>query len=263
VLIDSDMLKQGIELTQFLFNPHIEKPDNSQSSQARVAAKVYTSYDDSYIYIAARVLEDTLSNAAGNPAMVSGVEVTGYQRGMPGGLNHPRYTGDMLMLGFGFRNRVTGFGRQMNDPMAWKGQFYDTDYLYLAYPSTHGDQLIRQWGADTPRQNGFQTDPVPAIEPVAGSKIVIKRDPATRTTIYEIAIPRTEIALFDEKAESLRFGFVLINNEGAGKSGKLEWSEAAGVFDYWLNSGSFAPTWDQFLPLQTYFGIDTENYYDL
>jgi hypothetical protein len=254
VVIDSDMMKKGVELTQYLFNPHLQKPGENQNGGSRVAARIYTAYDDHYVYIAAEVLEDTLLNAAGNPAMVNGVE-TGFLRGLPGGLNHPRYTGDLFMFGFGFRERVPGFGRQMDDPLAWKGQFYDTDYLYLAYTSTQGNQLIRQWGADTPRQNGFQTDPVETIGSIEGAKIVIERDPTTWTTVYEIAIPRSELALFNENERSLRFGFVLINNEGAGKSGKLEWAEAAGVFDYWLNSGSFAPTWDQFLPLQTEFGI--------
>jgi hypothetical protein len=254
VVIDSDMLKKGVELTQYLFNPHLSVPDEKTAVDARVAAKIYTAFDDEYVYIAAEVLEDTLLNAAGNAALVNNVE-TGFSRGMPGGLNHPRYTGDMLMFGFGFRDRVPGFGRQMSDPLAWKGQFYDTDYLYLAYKSTEGNLLIRQWGADTQRQNGFQTDPVAWIGGIEGAQIIIAREPASRTTVYEIAIPRTELALFNEKEKSLRFGFVLINNEGAGKSGKLEWAEAAGVFDYWLNSGSFAPTWDQFLPLQTEFGI--------
>ena len=254
VVIDSDMLKKGTDLTPYLFNPTLEIPGNELPEEARVAARIYTSYDDDYIYIAAEVLEDTLMNTAGRKAMVNGVE-TGYIEGMPGGLMHPRYTGDILMLGFGFRDRVPGFGRQMDDPLAWKGQFYDTDYLYLAYTSENGSRLIRQWGADTPRQNGFQTDPVEAVDSVPDSRIAIERDYDTKTTVYEIAIPREELSLFCEQEQSLRFGFVLVNNEGAGTSGKLQWSEAAGVFDYWLNSGSYAPTWDSNLPCQTYFGI--------
>lgn len=254
VLLDSDMLRKGIELTQFLFNPHLERPDQQAASDARVAARVFTSYDDEYIYIAAEVLEEELYNSAGTPALVNNVE-TGFKNAMPGGLNHPRYTGDMFMFGFGFRDRVPEFGRQMDDPLAWKGQFYDTDYLYMAYTSDEGDQLIRQWGADTPRQNGFQTDPVDYIGPVDNAQIVIQRNESQQTTIYEMAIPLSELELFNQEEETLRFGFVLLNNEGAGPSGKLQWSEAAGVFDYWLNSGSFAPTWDQFLPLQTEFGI--------
>lgn len=254
VILDSDMLRQGIELTQYLFNPSLERPVDDEGTDRRVAARVYTGFDDDYVYIAAEVLEDTLMNQAGRPATVNNVE-TGYVLGMPGGLRHPRYTGDLFMFGFGFRDRVPGFGRQMDHPLAWKGQFYDTDYLYLAHVSTEGNQLLRQWGAETPRQNGFQTDSVAHIGEVPGSQIMIKRNESSKTTIYEIAIPREEIALFDDNETKLRFGFVLINNEGAGTSGKLEWAEAAGVFDYWLNSGSFAPTWDQYLPCQTFFGI--------
>ena len=46
---------------------------------------------------------------------------------------------------------------------------------------------------------------------------------------------------------------MLGNDEGLGE---LNWSEAAGVYDYWRNLGSFAPTWMQRLPCQTFFGIE-------
>jgi hypothetical protein len=36
----------------------------------------------------------------------------------------------------------------------------------------------------------------------------------------------------------------------------VEWSVAAGVFDYWANLGSYAPSWNQYLPCQTLFGIE-------
>ncbi|MBE0653797.1 MAG: hypothetical protein IH594_08360, partial [Bacteroidales bacterium] len=254
VNIDSEALKGGIDLTRYLFNPALEKPVKDLSAASRVAARVYASYDEDFIYFAAEVFEDTLLNNAGKPAFINGIE-SGYELGMPGGLTHPRYTGDCIMLGFGFRDRVPGKGRQMDDPLAWKGHFYDTDYLYLAYPSDQGDQLIRQWGAETPRLNGFQTDPVEHISSVPGSEIKISRNEDRELSVYEISIPRKEIKLFNDADSTLRFGFIIANNEGAGTSGKLEWSEAAGVFDYWLNTGSFAPTWDQNLPCQTYFGI--------
>ncbi len=37
--------------------------------------------------------------------------------------------------------------------------------------------------------------------------------------------------------------------------GRLPWSQAAGVFDYWLNNGSYMPTWEPFWPCQTSWGI--------
>lgn len=254
VLIDSEMMQRGADLTRYLFNPDLERPDFETLGDKYVAARVFTAYDDQFVYVAAEVFEDTLMNNAGSPAFINGFD-TGYMLGMPGGLTHPRYTGDLLMLAFGFRDRVPGFGRQMNDPLSWKGHFYDTDYLYLAYTSTQGPQLIRQWGPETTRMNGFQTDPVETIGFIPGGKIAINRDKTRQVTVYEIAIPRQEINMFCEQQDALRFGFVLVNNEGAGSSGKLEWSEAAGVFDYWLNCGSYVPTWDQYLPCQTFFGI--------
>lgn len=254
VTIDSEALKGGVDLTRYLLNPNLEKPKDDATSKSRVAGRIYTSYDNNFIYLAAEIYEDTLMNEAGKPALKSGIE-TGYNLGLPGGLTHPRYTGDCLQFGFGFRERVTGFGRQPGDPLEWKGHFYDTDYLYLAYTSRKGDQLIRQWGPDTKRLNGFQTDPVAHIAEIPGSEIKIVRDEQQRISFYEIAIPREEISLFTEEENHLRFGFIIANNEGAGTSGKLAWAEAVGVYDYWLNTGSFAPTWDQNLPCQTYFGI--------
>jgi hypothetical protein len=96
---------------------------------------------------------------------------------------------------------------------------------------------------------------VPGIEPVPGGKVKITRDESQKLTIYEIAIPRRELALFDPQAGRCRFGFILYNCEQAA-GGSMNWSDAAGVFDYWRSSGSYPPTWIQALPCQTFFGIE-------
>lgn len=158
----------------------------------------------------------------------------------------------MLQLAFGFRDRVPGFGRQMSDPYACKGRFYDTDYVYNIEKTTDGDRIFRQWGADTDRRNGYQTEAPPYMVPVPGAAIVIRRDEERKLTVYEMAIPRQELALFDPAKGMCRFRFLVCNNEGLGE---LNWSEAVGVFDYWRNLGSFAPPWMQRLPCQTPFGI--------
>ncbi len=252
VVLDS-VSQSGVDLTPYLLNPNLKRPASAEPG--RVTARVYTAYDDRNIYIAAAVNEAKLSNEAGRPAR-RGKATLPYRQGVPDGLEYIRNTGDTFLFSFGFRDRVPGWGRQMNDPWAWKGHFYDTDYHYAAHVSTDGPQLVRQWGPDTGRRIAYQIDPIPGVGPVAGAKIQISRDEALQITTYEMAIPRSEIALFDPAKERLRFGFVLANDEGAGTGGVLQWSQTAGVFDHWRSSGSFGPSWSSVLPCQTFFGIE-------
>lgn len=260
VLLDSERLKTGIDLAQYLLNPHAARPD-AEAGGKRIIARVYTAYDDANVYLAAQVSEEELVCPAGEeivkPSRTGGPPVKlPYQNAMPDGLNHIRYAGDALMFAFGFRDRVPGWGRQMGDPYAWKGHFYDTDYLYVAHISKEGDRLLRQWGADTPRRTAYQCVLPPGYGPVPGAKIVIKRDEPAKITTYEMSIPRKELALFNPDDGRLRFGFILCNNEKLGLQGGLQWSEACGVFDHWLSAGSFAPSWCSMLPCQTFFGIE-------
>jgi len=257
VVLDSRMLASGFDPTQYLLNPHLDAPTGTPDDK-RVVARIYTAYDDRNVYVAAAVSEDSFECTAGTPVVkgrgAEKVELP-YRNGTPDGLNHVLFCGDALQLAFGFRDRFPGEGRQMNDPWAWKGYFCDTDYVYNVHASTDGDMLVRQWGADTSRRNGYQTDRVPGIEPVPNAKVKISRDEAKKLTIYEMAIPRKELKLFDPAKGRFRFGFQLCNNERLA-NGQLTWAEAAGVFDYWRNMGSYAPTWLQRIACQTFFGIE-------
>jgi len=257
IVLDSRMLASGFDPTQYLLNPHLDAPTGTPDDK-RVVARIYTAYDDGNVYIAAAVNEDSFECTAGTPVVKGrGAEKVDlpYRNGMPDGLNHIVFCGDVLQLAFGFRDRFPGEGRQMGDPWAWKGYFCDTDYVCNVHASTDGDMLIRQWGADTSRRNAYQTDKVPDIGPVPNAQIKIGRDEARRLTIYEMAIPRKELKLFDPVKGRFRFGFQLCNNERVG-GGTLTWAEAAGVFDYWRNLGSYAPTWTQRIACQTFFGIE-------
>ena len=254
VLVDSDRLGSDIDVTQYLLNPHLDRPTGTPDAK-RVVARVFTAYDDANVYLAAEVHEDSLACPAGQP-VVKGSVTLPYRTAMPDGLTHIRHAGDALMFAFGFRDRVPRWGRQMDDPYAWKGHFYDTDYHYAAHVSTEGDQLMRQWGPDTGRRIAYQTDKVPGYGPVRGATIKIRRDEAAKVTVYEMAIPRRELAMFDPAKGRCRFGFVLGNDEKLGLGGGLEWSAAAGVFDHWYASGSFGPSWVSQLPCQTFFGIE-------
>src|SRR6202007_191560 len=132
----------------------------------------------------------------------------------------------------GFRERVPSIGRQMGDPWAWKGSFYDTDYSFVAHSSTQGDKLIQIWGANTSRRNGYQADAVPGIETVPGGVVKIARNETQKLTLYEIAIPRRRLSLFNPDSGRCRFGFILYNGANVA-GGDLAWSDVAGVFDYW------------------------------
>ena len=259
VLLDSDLFSSGVDLSQYMLNPGLEKPTGN-AVHKRSVARIYTAYDQNNVYIAAAVNEDSYHCDAGQPVVKGGKHTMitlPYKNGMPGGLNHIVFAGNVFEFAFGFRDRVPGWGRQMDDPYAWKGSIFDTDYNYVAHASTDGDQLIRLWSPQTQRRNGYQTEAVPGQEPVPDGKVKIVRDEDKKLTIYEMAIPRSELELFDPAAGRCRFGFVLFNGEGvtSGNGRGLNWSDAAGVFDYWRNEGSFAPTWSQHTACQTFFGI--------
>jgi hypothetical protein len=258
VVLDSRQLKSEVDLSQYLLNPHLDRPAG-EANDKRIVARVYTAYDDAHVFLAAAVQEDGLHCDAGQP-VVKGRRETKitlpYKNGMPAGLNHVANTGDVLQFSFGFRDRVPGYGRPLDDPYAWKGCFYDTDASYVAHISTGGDRLIRLWGPRTSRQNGYQTEAVPGQGSVPGGQVKIVRDEASRQTIYEMSIPRSELPGFDPVAGRCRFGFILYNDERLGEGNGLNWSDAAGVFDHWRNSGSFPPTWMQRTACQTFFGIE-------
>jgi hypothetical protein len=254
VTVDSAWFAPANESAEGLLNPNAQ-PDNKGSKQ--IAAQVYTAYDDDFVYLGAAVHEDQFQCFAGQPftATRSNSTITlPYLQGVPNGLRFITECGSVFQFSFGFRDRVPGVGRQLDDPWAWKGDFYDTDYSFVAHASAQGDRLIRIWGPNAPRKNGYQTEEVPDIGPLPAAKLKITRDETKKVTLYEIAIPRGQLRLFDPTKGRCRFGFLVFNREAL-SSGALGWSDAAGVFDYWRSAGSFPPTWKSHVACQTFFGI--------
>ena len=253
VTIDSEWLQPADADASALQNPNRpEKPGQT----TEVAGRIYTAYDADFVYIGAVVREEHFRCTAGLPFTATLGDKTvmlPYLQGVPNGLRFATECGSVFQFSFGFRDRVPFAGRQIDDPWAWKGVFYDTDYSYVAHASAQGDQLIRIWGPGTPRRNGYQTETVPGIGPVPGGLILISRDDISKLTLYEIKIPRRQLALFNPDAGYCRFGFVLYSSELP--TGSLNWSDIAGVFDYWKTPGSFPPTWRSHRACQTFFGI--------
>jgi hypothetical protein len=254
VAVDSDWFTRTDEAAERLQNPNAQ-PNIENPKQ--IAAQVYTAYDDDFVYIGAAVHEDQFQCSAGHPYIAASgnpAPVLPYQEGVPAGLHFITECGSVFQFSFGFRERVPGIGRQMDDPWAWKGDFYDTDYSFVAHTSAQGDRLVRIWGPDGSRKNGYQTEEVPGIGPVPAANLKISRDENHKLTLYEIAIPRRQLKLFDPAEKRCRFGFLVFNRHAL-SGGALSWSDAAGVFDYWRSAGSFPPTWKSHVACQTFFGI--------
>jgi hypothetical protein len=254
VTVDSAWFAQTKESTERLLNPNLQQNDTDPK---RVAAQVYTAYDDDFVYLGTAVHEDQFQCSAGQPFGVPTENLTTvlpYREGVPNGLHFITECGSVFQFSFGFRDRVPGTHRQLDDPWAWKGTFYDTDYSFVAHASAQGDRLVRIWGPDASRRNGYQTEAVPGIGPVPGGKIEINRDETQKLTLYEIAIPRRQLALFDPAKGRCRFGFLVFNREAL-SGGALAWSDVSGVFDYWRSAGSFPPTWKSHVACQTFFGL--------
>ncbi len=256
VLMDSRMFGQHVDLTRYLRNPDLKLPTAARG-KGRIIARIYTAYSREFVYIGAAVLQQHFSCAVGTPALAGrsgGNILVPYKRGLPDGLDYPINCGDVLEFAFGFRPRVPGWGRQINDLWAWKGSFYDTDYAYFANTSTTGDMLTRVWGPHSARRNGYQAAPTPGIGPVPGGIIKITRNRARHQTLYEIAIPRSQMTLFKPALKRFRFGLILYNSEHAA-GGSMNYSTLAGVFRHWRSNGSFPPTWTQRLPCEAFWGV--------
>jgi len=144
VIMDSQSFENANDPTNRLLNPKVDHSAPTPG-RPRVVARVATAYDDANVYVTALVNEDQFHCLAGQPASISRNSkklALPYKEGMPDGLRYITYCGNVLQFSFGFRDRVPGIGRQMDDPWAWKGSFYDTDYSFVAHVSTEGDRII-------------------------------------------------------------------------------------------------------------------------
>ena len=236
-----------------MLNPNLKRPE-ADAAKPRVSVKAWAAYDDQNVYLAYAVSEPRLKSDAGKPW--GNPPHPKYRTSMLDGIGFPIYSGDCIEAVFGFRDRADDEPRKPDDPWYWKGNFRDTDYQYLLYTSTDGPQFIRIHKPGTPYRVSYQTVAHPGQGPVEGGKLVIRRDEAAKVTYYEASMPRGEMPLFKpDSADRIRYAFLASNDEGVGHGGQLQWAQASGVFDYWLNTGSFQPTWNEIWPCQTFWGV--------
>lgn len=237
VTVDSDYQTGAGDWTQAVLNPNQSRPQ-SLANAAHVVIKAYTAWDAQNFYAAFAVDEPTFKNSAGTPCAEPK-----YRNAELDGINFPIYTGDSVEFAFGINPRAEDDYRKPSDPWYWKGDFRDTDYQYIAYPSTDGPLLLRLHKPGSPYRDGYQCEAPPGQGPIPGSRINITR--AGDLTLYEIAIPRSEIALFKPESQpQIRFAFLVSDDAHAGNATTLQWAKAAGVWDYWENQGTFQPTWE-------------------
>ena len=297
VVVDSSLLHQKIDMSEYVLQREVDKPPTDDTTAPKTVAHVYTAYDQKYVYLGASFNEDSFANKAGQP-IIKGKGTKGHHIAvgayvgktltLPGKMGFDEQggssaeTGDCFEFAFGFRDRVPGWGRQMGDPYEWKGNFFDVDYLYNASPSTEGDMLCRLWGPNTSRTDDAVSGQVIALDPpykreapaeeagappptpltakelsgvIAGAKVQITRDDDGNMTFYEVAVPRTEIKMFDPAKGKCRFSFMIFpTNKKTGKP--MNWGDFAGVFDHWASFGSFPPLYASRTPCQTFFGIE-------
>lgn len=221
--------------SKYLLNPNLKKPEHLENEKANAA--FYAAYDSDYLYFC---LTGWGAETSAGQLSKPGLDL--WKKGEPDGIDHIALCGDVLQLVFGFRDRVPHVGRQVGDPRQWKGHFYDTDYQYAVYKDASGeDHVMRQWGPDTDRRTAYQIDLVPYVSEPEGIQVKIT------DACYEVAIPRSEIKMFDENLAELRFDFML--------NGKFQWAVSAGVFDFWKSNGSYSPSWTVTRPCQDYWGI--------
>lgn len=239
--VDSRSLALGIDWTRYVLNPHLPPPGNIPETY--ISTKTYTAYDEKYFYFAFAVNEPSLKQDSD---------------GNLDGLGKPWWYGDVFDVAFGFGERNKYSLRKAGDPWAWKGAYRDTDYVYILYKDRNGvDHFTRIRKPDSPRTTPFQLELsakfYPYMGEVEGAKVKITRNEDAKLTLYEVAVPLAEIGKPGGLDENFRFGFVQRNNEGLGA---LEYSKAAGVFDYWIGGDSFLPTWENMHACTTWLGIE-------
>jgi hypothetical protein len=163
---------------------------------------------------------------------------------------------DAIQIAFGLRDA------------AWmqpgSGPFRDTDFGFLLSPfharpdGTIDARVLRLWSPQAPF--AALPDRTRWAGAVPGARLEIRRNERAGETVYEAAIPLSEIpelnpmgraATAQSFGNPVRFSWILHENDGE----KLQWARQNNVFDWWNNTGSFLPSSEFSYAAQTFLGF--------
>lgn len=188
-----------------------------------LSATVYTMWDEENFYIAAEVQDDVHSQSsfAENPYALP-------------------FDGDTLQIAFGVDAEDPHKLKSPRDKDYYRGLIFDTDYEYAISLTPRGTEVFRLHTPETGYYTYYPTNPDLGLGLVPSAKAFIHRDDVKERTIYEVAIPWTELRMVKGK-NLIRFAFLITDRDKGGMEGWIESPAGAGVLKG--NEMSFSPYW--------------------
>jgi hypothetical protein len=207
------------------------RPVVIEAPGGEVWAEVRTAWDDDFFYVSASVRRE-------RPTFKGGRFV---------------FEGDAVQLAWGADGRADDdFGHPARGWAVPEGAFRDTDHLMALAFGADGARVIRLRRPHAMLRAHMPGNLDPWYGPVEGAEVDISRDQAIGHTVFEAAIPWTELApLKGARDRLLRFGVRVGNGDGP----PLSWARAAGVPGFLANPCSFLPLSESTLPCQTWWGM--------
>ena len=165
-----------------------------EASRRRIVARIYTAYDDAWVFLAAAVQEDGLNCYAGQP-VVKGRRETKvtlpYKNGMPAGSTTWSTPATFAILLRVPRPRA-GLRPADGRPLRLEGLLLRHRRQLRGPRLDRGRPIDPHLGPRHPRRNGYQTEQVPGMERCPAESAIVRDRGEPRQTVYELSIPRSE-----------------------------------------------------------------------
>jgi hypothetical protein len=204
-------------------SPYAPEPYRKAWTSGNLSAVVYTMWDEENFYFAARVSDNLHSQTsfAENPYALP-------------------FDGDSIQIAFGVDAEDPHKLKKPSDPGYRRGLIFDTDYEYALSLTPKGPELFRLHTPETGYQTFYPTNPDIGLGLIPNAKFAVVRDDVKEVTIYEVAIPWSELKLVD-RSKPVRFSCLINDRDKERKEGWLELGAGLGV-----KKGShlsFSPSW--------------------